>query len=286
MTKKPHHLIPQVLAAGLTLFGAAGCSPVYFSQGLAGANQGHFKGAVADYNPNIDFNANNAIAYRWSDIQYKREKKEDWSTDNYYKLGFFILCGLIGLAVYYNHDTAAETYLNQGNANYKQGKIEEAISDYNQALDLDPKLAIAYNNRGKAKYAVGKKAEAISDYNQALDLNPKLAAGYKNRGLAKSGLGRIEEALADYNQAIDIDPNDADAYNNRGKVKYELGEKEEARADFVKANNLNPELAVAYYVQGLAKYGRGKIEEAISDYNQAIDLDPKRLFRTCGDNFI
>ena len=47
MTKKPHRLIPPILAAGLTLFGAAGCSPVYLSQGIARTNQGHFKGAVA-----------------------------------------------------------------------------------------------------------------------------------------------------------------------------------------------------------------------------------------------
>ncbi|MEG4817347.1 tetratricopeptide repeat protein, partial [Microcoleus sp. K5-D4] len=142
MTKKPHRLIPQILAAGLTLFGAAGCSPVYFSQGLARTNQGDFKGAVADYNQKIELiNSNYAIAYRWSDIQYKPEKKEDWSTDDYYKLGFFLLfAGIAGLAVYYKlAPTFADTYNNRGLAKYKLGKIKEALSDYNKALELNPK---------------------------------------------------------------------------------------------------------------------------------------------------
>ena len=88
MTKKPYCLIPQIIAAGLTLFGVVACSPVYFSQGLAAANQGHFKGAVADYNQKIEFNPNYAITYRWSEIEYELRggqlrKKEDWSIDFY-----------------------------------------------------------------------------------------------------------------------------------------------------------------------------------------------------------
>ena len=93
MTKKPYCLIPQVLAAGLTLFGVAACSSVYFSQGLARANQGDIKGAVADYNKKIDFNPNYAIAYRRSEFDEMRKlanklaNKEDWLTGFLRELG-------------------------------------------------------------------------------------------------------------------------------------------------------------------------------------------------------
>ena len=110
MTKKPYCLIPQLLAAGLTLFGVAACSPVYFSQGLARANQGDFKGDLADYNKKIDFNPNYTIARR-SELEeemYRLANKEDWLTgflrevgDS--KLGFWaiILATAAGLGVYY-----------------------------------------------------------------------------------------------------------------------------------------------------------------------------------------
>lgn len=112
MTKKPYCLIPQILAAGLTLFGVAACSPVYFSQGLARANQGNFKGDLADYNKKIDFNPNYTIARRRSELEemYRlANNKEDWLTgflrtlgDS--KLGFWIIIlgTAAGLGVYYD----------------------------------------------------------------------------------------------------------------------------------------------------------------------------------------
>ena len=102
MNKKPHRLIPQVLAAGLTLFGAAACSPVYLSQGLARANQGDFKGAVAEYNQKIDFNPNYTIARR-SELEemYRLANTEDWLTGflkelRDFKLSFWII--ILGVA--------------------------------------------------------------------------------------------------------------------------------------------------------------------------------------------
>ncbi len=113
MTKKPYCLIPQILAAGLTVFGVAACSPVYFSQGLAGANQGDFKGDRADYNKKIDFNSNYAIARR-SELEeemYRLGNKEDWLTGflralDDSKLGFWIiiLATVAGLGVYYDQE--------------------------------------------------------------------------------------------------------------------------------------------------------------------------------------
>ena len=50
-----------------------------------------------------------------------------------------------GLIVGHN---LAIAYNNRGNAYKANGDLDRAIADYNQAIALDPKYALAYNNRG------------------------------------------------------------------------------------------------------------------------------------------
>ena len=70
------------------------------------------------------------------------------------------------------HPTSAEAYVNRGNELYNQGDYQAAISDYDEAIRLDPNDAIAYYNRGLAKSELGDLEAAISDYDEAIRLQP------------------------------------------------------------------------------------------------------------------
>ena len=115
------------------------------------------------------------------------------------------------------------------------------IRQASQCIKEWPDAGLGYFCRGKAKDELGRHEEAIKDYDMAIELEPDFATAYNNRGTAKDELGRHEEAIKDYNKAIELEPNDATAYNNRGSAKYELGRYEEAIKDFDKAITLEPE---------------------------------------------
>ncbi len=76
--------------------------------------------------------------------------------------------------------------------------------------------AVVYNDRGFAFYEKGQYDQAIADYDKAIEINPKLAMAYNNRGLVFDGTGQFDRAIADYNKAIEINPEFSIAYNNRG----------------------------------------------------------------------
>ncbi len=49
-------------------------------------------------------------------------------------------------------------------------KMDEAIEDFNQAIDLDNQFWYAFSNRGMAYWSIGKKQEAYKDYETAKNL--------------------------------------------------------------------------------------------------------------------
>jgi len=169
---------------------------------------------------------------------------------------------------------AAYALYDRGVAKAKLGRYEDAIADYDRAIELKPDYAKAFNNRGSSKDKLMRYEEAIADFDRAIELKPDFAEAFYNRGVVKGKLKRYEEAIADYDDAIRLNPNFAEAFNNRGVAKDELEQYEEAIADYDRAIELKPGYTEAFVNRGAAKYNLERYEDAIADYDRAIELKP------------
>lgn len=109
-----------------------------------------------------------------------------------------------------------------------------------QILDIKDIVAGIYVNRGKVCHNLRQYNDALQNYNKAIELNPRDGTAYFNRAIAHFILGRSYKAISDNTKAIELNPKDAGAYCNRGLTHLELGKVEEAREDFLKAVKLNP----------------------------------------------
>jgi tetratricopeptide (TPR) repeat protein len=168
-----------------------------------------------------------------------------------------------------NHSDVS-LYYKRGLAHYQTGDYEAAIADYSQAIQMNIQDAKSYNKRGLALYQLGRLEEAINDYTEAIRINPNVAVAYKNRAEARSYVGDNQGAIEDYTQAIKINPHYADAYKNRGVARYLLG----SQSEFPQAIKINPQDAIAYKKRGNARSDLGDFQGAIEDYTQAIQINP------------
>ena len=75
----------------------------------------------------------------------------------------------------HNAHRLAVLYGNRCAAYINNAKIDEALSDCNQAIQFDPKNAVAYANRCAAHINKGETDQALSDCNKAILLDPKNA---------------------------------------------------------------------------------------------------------------
>ncbi|MDJ0533290.1 MAG: tetratricopeptide repeat protein [Xenococcaceae cyanobacterium MO_207.B15] len=174
-----------------------------------------------------------------------------------------------------NSDSASTTYYDLGYAYKQQGKLEEAIAYYQQAIEIDPQYADPHNGLGNVYKGQGKLDEAISGYEQAIQLDPQFVYPHYNLGLVYADQGKLEEAIAYYQQAIEIDPQYADPHNGLGFIYLSQGNLEEAISAYQQAIELDPKFAASHNNLGLVYEQQGKLEEAISAYQQALQLDPK-----------
>ena len=79
---------------------------------------------------------------------------------------------------------------------------------------------------------------AIADYNEAIRLDPKSALAFRDRGVAYSYKRDNDRAIANYNEAIRLDPNDALTFCNRGRAKLNIKDRS-GNADVAKARQLD-----------------------------------------------
>jgi tetratricopeptide (TPR) repeat protein len=97
-----------------------------------------------------------------------------------------------------------------------RGNTQEAIPILEQAVKLDPKLALGYQYLGFAEFQNKKHAEALADFTRAIELNPKNALTRFLRAYLDSrqggAVGNDEQMEADLRAAIAVSPEFAPPY--------------------------------------------------------------------------
>jgi tetratricopeptide (TPR) repeat protein len=161
-----------------------------------------------------------------------------------------------------------------GEALAGQGKVDEAIAHFSEAVRLSPDFPAAQNNLGVELKRQRHFGEAIAHYSQALRTRPDFAEAHNNLANALDEEGRTNEAITHYTEALRIKPNYAEAHNGLGVALAKEARLGEAVEHFSAAMRLKPDSVDAYNNLGIALAMQGKREDAIHQFSEALRVSP------------
>lgn len=157
----------------------------------------------------------------------------------------------------------------------RQGKTDEAIAEYREALRILPAQAEWRNSLGVLYVKKGMVMAAMGQFAIATKLQPSLADAHNNLGAMLARAGRTKEAIAAYTEAIRLRPSNGLAHHNLSLALTQEGRLDEALRESLEALKLEPSNADWHY-QAATVYGRlGQAAEARMYLEKTLALDPR-----------
>lgn len=166
----------------------------------------------------------------------------------------------------------------RGNVLLNKRDYAHAIEVLSVAFDLDPDNVVTLNLRGLAYERSGKDDQAMADYNLALQKRPTYGVPYNNRGVILVRQGALQSALEDFSLSIKLTPKFILGWTNRARVRTLMKDYDGALADFAEAEKIDP---AAPQIAGnrCITYGlMGKFDQALADCNGLIEKQPKNVY--------
>ena len=207
-----------------------------------------------------------------------------------------LLVILIGIALYFSQvvvpatpplfiptptpTRSPESFVNEAEQFYQAGKLNQAISAYQQAIVADPNNPSNYVTLARIQILTGEYEDAIENSQNALLKNPNNPMAHSVLGWAMSFTGDYLAAEAAVKKAIELDPNNALAHAYLAEILINQGDFEDfdqAVAESRLARDLDPGLLEVHRARGLVLLNSGieNVDEAIREFESAIAINDK-----------
>ena len=159
--------------------------------------------------------------------------------------------------------------------------IDNAVTVFRKALDVDRRYALAYAGLGEAywrKHELTKSSTWVEPARAAcegaLGIDPNLAEPHACLGMVLAGTGEYEKAAAEYASALAREPTDDVLYLGLATAYEKLGRQSDAEQAYKRAIELRPHYWAAYNMLGVYYYRAGRYDDALVMFQQVVALTP------------
>src|SRR6185503_2197398 len=144
---------------------------------------------------------------------------------------------------------------------------------------LQPTLQEAHYTLGVIYWQQGKLDEAVTTFRQAIAVNPNFAEAHYTLGTVLQQKGETEAAISEFREAIKLAPRNPEIHNTLGNALRAKGDREGARAEFAEGARLqtlksNNQAAMFALNTGVQRMKAGDVDGAIEMFEKSIGLDP------------
>ena len=171
---------------------------------------------------------------------------------------------------------AADIFLARAEAHVRQGRLQLAIEDLDNAIKRSPADARLFAQRAELYRQIGEHERSLTDSNEAIRLDPGKADVFRGRGNAYHQLQQFDRAIEDYTEALRLDPKNAQAFSDRGAAWYFKKEPQAAIGTTTKRVRLEPANPYVLSNRAAAWKDLGEMDRALRD---EFGGDPHRSVR-------
>jgi tetratricopeptide (TPR) repeat protein len=175
--------------------------------------------------------------------------------------------------------TRAKLLLTLGILNWRKGDLEKADELLHDAIKAAIRMennwfeAECFNAIALVKFAQGRNDEAIEAYKQAIEIAPEQIFVWNNLGNLCLKIARNDEAMLAFQKTLKHNPKDPVAWNGLGSVYYRIGYIDDSITAYRKAIEYAPLLAQPWGGLGDAYASTGRDLDAITAYQKAIEIN-------------
>ena len=168
----------------------------------------------------------------------------------------------------------ANEAVRRGNSLRAQGQLDDALKEFERAIENNPTLTVAYMGAGDIYRQKGDYAGAEKEYAQAATLDPRNFDAQYLHGLMLQLMSRASDAVKAYLAALSVKPEDFNANLNLATAYLQLSEPMQSLPYAERAVRINSQSAPARTNLGAVYNALGRYEDAVVEYQQAAELAP------------
>ena len=160
---------------------------------------------------------------------------------------------------------------------FSNSKYQEAIIQFKNAIQIDPKFAAAHYELARAYLAARNSQAAYREFNQTIGLDPSNQDAKLNVARLLLQIRQYPEAEKITRTVIQAEPKNAQAHAILGEKDLLMHDLPNALAELEKAVELDPRRVEGYAALGSVYLAQGKPDDAEAAYQKAITVNPKSV---------
>jgi tetratricopeptide (TPR) repeat protein len=165
---------------------------------------------------------------------------------------------------------------NLGLIDLDEGRLPEAVAQFEAVLRSGEQQAEVYNNLGTSFARLGRYDEAVSEFENALRLQPGYPVAEANLGNVLAQSRKYDQAVMHYRRSLELRPDVADVHTRLGMAYLVTAQPDKAAGEFAEAIRLDPRAAEPRYRLATLLANAGHLPEAIARFQETVEIDPAR----------
>jgi tetratricopeptide (TPR) repeat protein len=157
---------------------------------------------------------------------------------------------------------------------YNSGRYEQAVAEYQRAIELEPSNSDSYRRLGRTFEKNNESDKALAAYGRAVEIEPGYYRNQQGLGAFWYGRANYEKAVNYFAKAAELAPNEATVRLVLGQAYLNSGEFTQAEAQFRSALSLK-ETENALFLLGLSLLYQSRERDAVPQLRRALSLGPE-----------